>query len=74
VRELSQHVLDLLENALAAGASRIDVEIDEDTALNRLLIRVQDNGRGMNEQMLARVTDPFFTTRTTRDVGLGIRL
>jgi len=74
VRELSQHVLDLLENSLGAGATRVDLEIVEDSAQNRLCIRVQDNGRGMDEQMLARVTDPFFTTRTTRDVGLCIPL
>jgi anti-sigma regulatory factor (Ser/Thr protein kinase) len=74
VRELSLHILDILENALEAGANRIEVEIIEDTAQDRLTINVSDNGRGMDEKTLARVADPFFTTRTTRHVGLGIPL
>jgi anti-sigma regulatory factor (Ser/Thr protein kinase) len=74
VRELSLHVLDILENALAAGATLIELEISESTAQNRLTIRVSDNGRGMDANTLRRVTDPFFTTRTTRQVGLGLPL
>jgi len=74
VRELSLHLLDLMENSLEAGANRIEVEIVEDTARNRLTISVSDDGRGMDPQTLERVADPFFTTRTTRHVGLGIPL
>lgn len=68
------HLLDLIENALEAGASVLDVEIVEDTVENRLVMSVKDNGRGMDTEMVARLEDPFFTTRTTRDVGLGIPL
>ncbi len=74
MRELSHHILDILENSLAAGASQIVLQINEDTAQNRLTIRVADNGRGMDAETLRRVSDPFFTTRTTRHVGLGIPL
>jgi hypothetical protein len=74
VRELSLHVLDILENSLAAGACLIELTIAESTARNLLTIRVSDNGRGMDASTLRRVTDPFFTTRTTRAVGLGIPL
>jgi len=74
VRELSLHVLDVLENALAADATLIELEINEDSAANRLSIRVTDNGRGMDAETVARVSDPFFTTRTTRDIGLGLPL
>ena len=74
MRELSQHILDLLENALEAGASRVRLEIVEDTTRDRLTIVVADNGRGMDAETVARVVDPFYTTRTTRDVGLGIPL
>lgn len=72
--ELSLHVLDLLQNALEAGATCIQLEIVEDVARNCLSISVEDNGRGMNEKALARIDDPFFTTRTSRRVGLGIPL
>jgi hypothetical protein len=84
VRELSQHILDLLENALEAGATEVQLDIVEQTdprgALSPiaggglLSISVQDNGRGMDANTLARLSDPFFTTRTTRAVGLGIPL
>ena len=74
MRELSLHILDVLENGLAAGATLLELEIIESSARNLLSIRVSDNGRGMDARTLARVTDPFFTTRTTRDVGLGLPL
>lgn len=79
MRELSQHILDLLENAQEAGASRIWLEIEErssgDARVDGLLsISVRDDGRGMDDDSLRRVTDPFYTTRTTRSVGLGIPL
>ena len=74
MRELAQHILDLIQNAIEAGASLVEVEITEDVAENRLRMVVRDNGRGMSAEMVARVTDPFFTTRTTRHVGLGLPL
>lgn len=74
MRELSLHVLDLLENALAAGASLVTCTICEDTRANTLVIQVQDDGRGMDAETQARALDPFYTTRTTRRVGLGLPL
>lgn len=74
MRELSLHVLDLLENAVEAGATRITLTIEEDTAADRLTIRVEDNGKGMPPELAARVLDPFVTTRQTRHVGLGLPL
>jgi anti-sigma regulatory factor (Ser/Thr protein kinase) len=74
VRELSLHLLDIVQNALEAGASRVQIIVSEDSQHNRLTIAVEDNGRGMDAETLARVTDPFFTTRKTRHVGLGIPL
>lgn len=74
MRELSLHVLDLLENALEAGATRVEVEIWEDLADDRLTLTVRDNGRGMDAETARRALDPFFTTRSTRHVGLGLPL
>lgn len=74
MRELSLHVLDLLENSLEAGATQIELSIVEDLVADRLTIEVQDNGRGMAAGMARRALDPFFTTRTTRHVGLGLPL
>jgi len=72
MRELSLHILDAMENSLEGGSTLIEVIIKEDLAADRLTITVQDNGRGINQAQLARVFDPFFTTRSTRHVGLGI--
>ena len=74
VLELSLHILDVLENAIEAGATRVELRIEEDLPADRLTIEIIDNGKGMDEGMLARVLDPFFTTRQTRHVGLGLPL
>ena len=74
MRELSLHILDLLENAVEAGASRIGVSIDEDVGADHMVIEVVDNGKGMSRERIERVLDPFCTTRTTRHVGLGLPL
>jgi len=74
MRELSLHILDLVENALTAGADRIAVRVEESTAADRLSIWVRDNGRGMPEEKIRHLEDPFVTTRKTRRVGLGLSL
>jgi anti-sigma regulatory factor (Ser/Thr protein kinase) len=74
VRELSLHVLDVLENAVGAGATCIEIRIDEDTEADRMLIEVADNGRGMTKEMAEAVLSPFVTTRKMRHVGLGLPL
>lgn len=74
MRELSLNVMDIAQNSISTGASCITVDVCEDAALDRLTIRIVDNGRGMTAEQVARVIDPFFTTRTTRKVGLGIPL
>lgn len=72
--ELSLHLLDIVYNAVEAGAGRVEVTIEEETAADRLAIEVRDDGRGMTPEVAARVLDPFVTTRTTRHVGLGLPL
>nr|MBC7246101.1 ATP-binding protein [Chloroflexota bacterium] len=74
MRELSLHILDALENSVEAGATRIELLIEEDLQNDILRITIKDNGRGMSEDMVKKVLDPFFTTRTTRHVGLGLPL
>jgi len=74
LRELSLHLLDIAENSISAGASRIVISVREDLVADELWLEVTDNGKGMSEEMVAKVLDPFVTTRTTRKVGLGIPL
>lgn len=74
MRELSLNVMDIAQNSISAGASLITIEVDESVLEDRLSISVTDNGRGMTPEQVERVVDPFYTTRTTRSVGLGVPL
>ena len=74
MEDLSLHILDIVENSTAAGATRVEIEVREDEAADRLTLRIADNGRGMSPEMAAAVRDPFVTTRTTRRVGMGLAL
>lgn len=74
MRELSLNILDIAQNSISAGASLITIEVSKDTKEHLLSLTVSDNGCGMDEETLKNVCDPFFTTRTTRKVGMGIPL
>jgi hypothetical protein len=74
MEDLSLHILDIVENALTASADRVRILIHEDTGSDLLLLEIEDNGRGMDAELRPRALDPFFTTKTTRRVGLGLPL
>ncbi len=74
MKDLAMHILDIFQNSIRADATSIGLEINEDTHQNLLKIIITDNGIGMSEEIKNHVTDPFFTTRTTRKVGLGLPL
>lgn len=74
MRELSLNILDIAQNSIVAGASLTEIVVEENTAEKTLLIGIYDNGKGMTEEQVRNVQDPFFTTRTTRKVGMGIPL
>ena len=74
MRELSLNILDIAQNSISAGAPLITIEVSENRTDQTLLIGIYDNGRGMSEEQVKSVIDPFFTTRTTRKVGMGIPL
>ena len=70
--ELSLNILDIAQNSIAAEAGLVEIDVEEDHSCDRLTIRVKDNGKGMSEDFLKEVQNPFVTTRTTRKIGLGI--
>ncbi len=72
MKELSLHILDIGQNSVSAGASLIEIIVEENSVKDTLRITVKDNGRGMSAETLGKVVDPFYTSRTTRKVGLGI--
>lgn len=74
MEDLSLHILDIVENSIAASASRIKISIAEDTPGDLLSLEITDNGKGMDAETRQKALDPFFTTRTTRSVGLGLPL
>ncbi|NLM61992.1 MAG: ATP-binding protein [Clostridiales bacterium] len=74
MEDLSLHVLDIAQNSLRAGAKVISIEIRRLPGKDLLEIEVEDDGCGMDRDLLSKVTDPFFTTRKTRSVGLGLPL
>ena len=74
MEDLSLHILDVAENSIMASAGRIEIRIDEDQTKDLLTLDISDDGRGMDEETLKNALDPFFTTRKTRRVGLGLSL
>lgn len=72
MQEISLNILDIAQNSVKAKASLIKIIVEEQVAGNRLVVTVADNGCGMDAAQVAQVTNPFYTTRTTRKVGLGV--
>lgn len=72
MRSLALHILDIAENSVRAGASLVEIEVAVSDGF--LIISIKDDGCGMDGEFLKKVIDPFTTTRTTREVGLGIPL
>ncbi|MBR7081837.1 MAG: sensor histidine kinase, partial [Oscillospiraceae bacterium] len=68
--ELSLNILDVAENSVRAGAKLVTILVDISTAGDTLKVVIEDDGCGMTPEQASRVTDPFFTTRTTRKIGL----
>ena len=74
MRELSLHILDIIENSRRAEADLIKITVEEKVDSNLLKITIKDNGNGISSEKLTEITDPFITSRNTRDVGLGLSL
>lgn len=74
MKELSLNILDITQNSISANASLVTVTVIKDSKSNLLTLSIEDNGKGMSEDFVKNVCDPFTTTRTTRKVGMGIPL
>ena len=72
--ELSMHILDIVENSTRAGAKLVQIHIVEDKKRDKLFIDISDDGEGMDEDTLKKALDPFFTSKTVRNIGLGLPL
>lgn len=74
MKDISLHILDIVQNSVAANAKVIQITLEINTINDYIELIINDNGKGMDGEFLKRVTHPFTTTRTTRKVGLGIPL
>lgn len=72
MEDLSLHILDIAENAITAGARTLTIRVTEDVPGDSLSLEIEDDGKGMSSEAVARAHDPFYTTRTERRVGLGL--
>ena len=74
MEDLSLHVLDVAENSLTAGADRVQIRVTEETTEGILTLEIEDNGRGMDEETVKQAVDPFYTTKPSKRVGLGLAM
>ncbi|MBU1298569.1 MAG: ATP-binding protein [Bacteroidetes bacterium] len=74
MEDLSLHILDIAENSINAGAKNIEIVITDSLSNDLLTIEIKDDGKGIDAEAQQKVMDPFYTTRTTRKVGLGLAL
>lgn len=74
MKDLSLHILDIVQNSIRAKAKLIGIKIDELPEEDQLIITITDDGKGMSGELLKQAIDPFYTSRTTRKVGLGLSL
>lgn len=74
MNELSLHILDIAQNSLRANSNIIEIVVEKDDEFNKLVVQIIDNGCGMSDVELNAVKDPFYTSRESREIGLGIPL
>ncbi len=74
MEDISLHILDIAENSISAGATLVQIRLDKNTKEDIFSVTIEDNGKGIPEESLPQVLDPFYTTRTTRKTGLGLSL
>jgi anti-sigma regulatory factor (Ser/Thr protein kinase) len=74
MKTISEHILDMVQNSVRANATLIEIIVEEDKKNDIYTLIIRDNGCGMDKQALEQATGPFFTSRNTRKVGLGLAL
>jgi hypothetical protein len=72
--DLSLHILDVVENSIKAQASRIEIRIRDDADKDQFVLEIADDGTGMDDETVRKALDPFFSTKETRSIGLGLPL
>jgi signal transduction histidine kinase len=74
MEDLSLHILDVVENSIKAKATRIEIRLRDDAARDRITLEIVDDGVGLDAETVQKALDPFFSTKETRSIGLGLPL
>lgn len=74
MKELSMHILDIVQNSVRGRAKEIRITVNENEQDNIFEFTIEDNGTGIPEDIFKSIKNPFTTSRTMRRVGLGIPL
>ncbi len=74
MKDISLHIMDIAQNSISAGAALVEIKTEVNEVADRMIVTITDNGRGMDKNILEKAADPFYTSRVTRRVGLGIPL
>ena len=74
MKDLSLHILDIVENSIRAEANRVEISVVEDEERDVLTLKIEDDGKGMKKEILSRAAQPFFTSKPGRRVGMGLAL
>jgi signal transduction histidine kinase len=74
VKDLSLHILDVVENSVRAEAKLVEISVTEDLDGDVFVLRIEDDGKGMETEARLRAADPFFTTKSGRRFGMGLAL
>lgn len=74
MKDLSLHILDVVENSIRAEANRVKILVVEEEEKDMLTLKIEDNGKGMNKEILSRAAQPFFSSKPGRKVGMGLAL
>jgi len=74
MKEICENIIDIVNNSISAGATVVEIEIEENADRELLLLSVTDNGKGIDADTLKNISDPFYTTKIRKKVGMGIPL
>ena len=73
MHDLSLYAMELIENSIRAQAALVAIHIEFDKYADLLKLRVEDDGEGIHTTA-EEVFDPFYTTKGSKKVGLGLSL
>jgi anti-sigma regulatory factor (Ser/Thr protein kinase) len=74
MKEIALHILDIAQNSVRAASGQINISISESVSADTVTLVIADNGRGMDRESCEKAADPYFTSRKTRKVGMGLPL